>query len=344
MTAAGEVLPQKSTFFHPEAADRPGVPPAGRGVIPPPGGRPQKRSEPETLGALVPRVLGDLGLATSARVVRLAERWEPRRSGAEVARHCQPTALRGGVLEATVDSSVVVPAAPAPAPGDPAACARVARRRCARSTSGCASGSGYGRMPGHDRATRGQTTQAPQAARSGRRAATSAARRSPRCGGSRWIATTTASRPATRCRYACAACSEAQGAGARSAAPARREPPARLTRDRVSLDSRAYFAPRTRAADRVGAATGATTPWSRSASRAPARRSALLPHRRHRRARVSATAAPSSSSAPTTRRRSPSGIVIRSEAIDAWVKKGAQLSPTVKSLMRRAGRAAAGAS
>jgi small subunit ribosomal protein S16 len=40
----------------------------------------------------------------------------------------------------------------------------------------------------------------------------------------------------------------------------------------------------------------------------------------------------------------PERVVIRSEALDAWVKKGAQLSPTVKSLMRRAGRAAAGAS
>ena len=43
----------------------------------------------------------------------------------------------------------------------------------------------------------------------------------------------------------------------------------------------------------------------------------------------------------------PERVVIRSEAVDAWVKKGAQLSPTVKSLMRRARRqqaAAAGAS
>ena len=43
----------------------------------------------------------------------------------------------------------------------------------------------------------------------------------------------------------------------------------------------------------------------------------------------------------------PEHVVIRSEAVDAWVKKGAQLSPTVKSLMRRARRqqaAAGGAS
>jgi small subunit ribosomal protein S16 len=43
----------------------------------------------------------------------------------------------------------------------------------------------------------------------------------------------------------------------------------------------------------------------------------------------------------------PEKVVLRSEAIDAWVQKGAQLSPTVKSLLRRAGRqraAAGGAS
>jgi small subunit ribosomal protein S16 len=34
----------------------------------------------------------------------------------------------------------------------------------------------------------------------------------------------------------------------------------------------------------------------------------------------------------------PEQLVVRSEAIDAWVKKGAQLSPTVKSLLRRARR------
>ncbi len=37
----------------------------------------------------------------------------------------------------------------------------------------------------------------------------------------------------------------------------------------------------------------------------------------------------------------PEKVVLRTEAIDAWVKKGAQLSPTVKSLMRRSGRRAA---
>jgi len=43
----------------------------------------------------------------------------------------------------------------------------------------------------------------------------------------------------------------------------------------------------------------------------------------------------------------PERVVLHSEAIQAWLKKGAQLSPTVKSLIRRAGRlqaAAGGAS
>ena len=64
----------------------------------------RRRGELEAVGGLVPRVLADLGLESSARVLRLAERWEEA-VGPEIARHCQPTALRGEVLEATVDSS-----------------------------------------------------------------------------------------------------------------------------------------------------------------------------------------------------------------------------------------------
>ena len=43
----------------------------------------------------------------------------------------------------------------------------------------------------------------------------------------------------------------------------------------------------------------------------------------------------------------PERVVIRTEAVDAWVRKGAQLTPIVKSLVRRAKRrqvAAGGAS
>jgi predicted nucleic acid-binding Zn ribbon protein len=47
----------------------------------------------------------DLGLTETARVMRIAERWEEA-VGPEIADHCRPTALRGDVLEATVDSSV----------------------------------------------------------------------------------------------------------------------------------------------------------------------------------------------------------------------------------------------
>lgn len=59
---------------------------------------------PERVGTLVPAVLRDLGLAESARALRIQECWE-QAVGAEVASHCQPVALRDGVLEARVDSS-----------------------------------------------------------------------------------------------------------------------------------------------------------------------------------------------------------------------------------------------
>lgn len=59
----------------------------------------------EVIGSLVPKVLGDLGLGDAARVMRVAERWEEA-VGPEIAQHCRPTALRGSVLEVTVDSSV----------------------------------------------------------------------------------------------------------------------------------------------------------------------------------------------------------------------------------------------
>jgi len=63
------------------------------------------RRQPRPVGALVGRVLDDLGLGETTSVLRIADRWE-QVVGPEVARHCQPTALRGGVLEARVDTSV----------------------------------------------------------------------------------------------------------------------------------------------------------------------------------------------------------------------------------------------
>jgi predicted nucleic acid-binding Zn ribbon protein len=70
-----------------------------------PTGRPPGKKRPQRVGALVPEVLRDLGLGESARALRIHERWAEV-VGPEVASHCRPVALRDGVLEARVDSSV----------------------------------------------------------------------------------------------------------------------------------------------------------------------------------------------------------------------------------------------
>jgi len=64
-----------------------------------------RKSRPEPLGALVARVLEDIGAGAGAQVLRIADRWEAA-VGTEIAAHCRPTGLRGGVLEVSVDSSV----------------------------------------------------------------------------------------------------------------------------------------------------------------------------------------------------------------------------------------------
>jgi len=59
-----------------------------------------------SIGQLVPRVLDELGIGGSARIVRVVECWKDA-VGAEVAEHCRPICFReGDVLEAEVDSSV----------------------------------------------------------------------------------------------------------------------------------------------------------------------------------------------------------------------------------------------
>lgn len=63
------------------------------------------RREPQAIGSVLETVLGDLGLDGTHAVLRIAECWEAA-VGAEIARHCRPTLLRGHVLEASVDSSV----------------------------------------------------------------------------------------------------------------------------------------------------------------------------------------------------------------------------------------------
>jgi predicted nucleic acid-binding Zn ribbon protein len=65
----------------------------------------RRASRFEPLGALIPGVLDDLGMAGAKRAMRVAERWEEA-VGSEIARHCRPSALRGAVLEVVVDSSV----------------------------------------------------------------------------------------------------------------------------------------------------------------------------------------------------------------------------------------------
>jgi len=67
--------------------------------------KPRGRREPLQLGGLVAGVLSDLGLGEASAIVRVAQCWEAA-VGPEVAAHCRPSALRGSVLEATVDSSV----------------------------------------------------------------------------------------------------------------------------------------------------------------------------------------------------------------------------------------------
>jgi predicted nucleic acid-binding Zn ribbon protein len=66
--------------------------------------RGRRKSEPVALGKMVHRMLGELGLDAASDLVRVADHWADF-VGAEAARHSRPTALRGRVLEATVDSS-----------------------------------------------------------------------------------------------------------------------------------------------------------------------------------------------------------------------------------------------
>jgi predicted nucleic acid-binding Zn ribbon protein len=67
--------------------------------------RRERRGEPERVGALVPRLLRELGLDAASLGVELARRWSAV-VGEEAAAHSRPTGLRAGVLEITADSSV----------------------------------------------------------------------------------------------------------------------------------------------------------------------------------------------------------------------------------------------
>lgn len=64
-----------------------------------------KRHAPVSANSAIASVLRELGHTGASQSMRIAERWEDA-VGAEVAAHCTPVALRDGVLEAMVDSSV----------------------------------------------------------------------------------------------------------------------------------------------------------------------------------------------------------------------------------------------
>ena len=53
----------------------------------------------------MPRVLEDLGIGGSARIMQLVSGWEAA-VGVDVARHCRPLQFREDLLEVEVDSSV----------------------------------------------------------------------------------------------------------------------------------------------------------------------------------------------------------------------------------------------
>jgi len=66
---------------------------------------PRPKRDPVRVGSAIRRVLEELGHHGSSVSMRIAACWEEV-VGSEVASHARPSALRGGVLEVTVDSSV----------------------------------------------------------------------------------------------------------------------------------------------------------------------------------------------------------------------------------------------
>ena len=67
--------------------------------------RRRRRREPQPVGRVVGKVLSELGLESAEHAFRIGQRWAEF-VGEETAQHCRPIGLRGGVLEAEVDSPV----------------------------------------------------------------------------------------------------------------------------------------------------------------------------------------------------------------------------------------------
>jgi predicted nucleic acid-binding Zn ribbon protein len=63
------------------------------------------KRDPVPLGGAIRRVLDELGHHGTSAAMQINACWE-QAVGREVADHCRPSALRGGVLEVTVDSCV----------------------------------------------------------------------------------------------------------------------------------------------------------------------------------------------------------------------------------------------
>lgn len=66
---------------------------------------PRRKGRMETVGDLVGKVLGDLGLDGVAVAHRIGSQWDEI-VGPAVAKHCRPLGIRGAVLEIQVDSPV----------------------------------------------------------------------------------------------------------------------------------------------------------------------------------------------------------------------------------------------
>jgi predicted nucleic acid-binding Zn ribbon protein len=65
----------------------------------------RRASDPTPVGAVLPRVLDDLGFGSARLAMQIQEGWTAL-VGAEAACHSSPDGLRGAVLEVRVDASV----------------------------------------------------------------------------------------------------------------------------------------------------------------------------------------------------------------------------------------------
>ena len=69
-----------------------------------PGRGPRRKSTPESLGDLLPRLLDEVGLGATAKAVAVIRAWDEA-LGPEFAEHCRPDGVRNGVIHARVRDS-----------------------------------------------------------------------------------------------------------------------------------------------------------------------------------------------------------------------------------------------